>query len=58
MKKIIFIILTCFTLSCNTKSDKELEEVNLYSQRHYSVDEKQYENFEKKNWNKSKCSKS
>jgi len=48
MKKIIFIILTCFTLSCNTKSDKELQEVNLYSQRHYSVDEKQYENFEKK----------
>ena len=47
MKKIIFIILACFTLSCNTKSDKELQEVNLYSQRHYSVDEKKYENFEK-----------
>ena len=47
MKKIFYIVITCFVLSCNTKSEKKLQEVNLYSQRHYAVDEKQYENFEK-----------
>ena len=47
MKKIFYIAITCFVLSCNTKSEKKLQEVNLYSQRHYAVDEKQYENFEK-----------
>ena len=47
MKKIFYIAITCFVLSCNSKPEKKLQEVNLYSQRHYAVDEKQYENFEK-----------
>tara|TARA_B100000963_G_scaffold249101_1_gene218130 strand:+ start:3474 stop:4496 length:1023 start_codon:yes stop_codon:yes gene_type:complete len=45
MKKIIYIILTAIFFSC--ESTKELQEVNLYSQRHYAVDELQYENFTK-----------
>ena len=30
---------------CNINESKE---INIYSQRHYEVDRKQYENFEKK----------
>mgnify|MGYP006224630295 CR=1 FL=1 len=33
-------------MSCDS-NEKKSEEVNLYSQRHYSVDELQYENFTK-----------
>ena len=33
-------------LSCDN-NEKKSNEVNLYSQRHYSVDELQYENFTK-----------
>ena len=45
MKKITYLILISIFFSC--ESVKEVEEVNLYSQRHYAVDELQYENFTK-----------
>lgn len=45
MKKITYLILTAIFFSC--ESNKEVQEVNLYSQRHYAVDELQYENFTK-----------
>ncbi|MFL2609389.1 MAG: extracellular solute-binding protein [Cryomorphaceae bacterium] len=45
MKKIIYLISIAFFFSCD--SSKEVQEVNLYSQRHYAVDELQYENFTK-----------
>ena len=45
MKKIFYSLLVCLLVSCN--SEKKSDEVNLYSQRHYSVDKLQYENFEK-----------
>ena len=45
MKKITYLIFTAIFFSC--ESNKELQEVNLYSQRHYAVDELQYENFTK-----------
>ena len=45
MKKITYIIITAIFFSC--ESNKEVQEVNLYSQRHYAVDELQYENFTK-----------
>ena len=44
MKKIILLLLVTLSISCNKKN---LNEVNLYSQRHYNVDKKQYESFEK-----------
>ena len=46
MKKYLITILSVlFVLySCNTN---ESNEINIYSQRHYEVDKKQYENFEK-----------
>lgn len=44
MKKIILLLIVTLSISCNKKN---LNEVNLYSQRHYNVDKKQYENFEK-----------
>ena len=40
----IFSILLMF-FGCNINESKE---INIYSQRHYEVDRKQYENFEKK----------
>ena len=47
MKNNFFIALACLIMvSCNT-TDKKSNEVNLYSQRHYSVDMLQYENFTK-----------
>lgn len=45
MKKIIAALFLIIT-SCSSKKE-EINEVNLYSQRHYSVDEIQYKNFEK-----------
>ena len=45
MKSLIkYLLIVFFAISCN---DKNTLEVNLYSQRHYAVDQKQYENFEK-----------
>ncbi len=45
MKSLIkYVLIVFFSISCN---DKNTLEVNLYSQRHYAVDQKQYENFEK-----------
>ncbi|MEC7858520.1 MAG: Fe(3+) ABC transporter substrate-binding protein [Bacteroidota bacterium] len=43
MQKLLLAILIVIS-SCSSK--KELQEVNLYSQRHYSVDEVQYKKFE------------
>ncbi len=45
MKKITYLIFIAIFFSC--ESSREVEEVNLYSQRHYAVDELQYENFTK-----------
>ena len=45
MKKTIYLIIILIFFSC--ESVKEVQEVNLYSQRHYAVDELQYENFTK-----------
>jgi iron(III) transport system substrate-binding protein len=45
MKSLIkYVLIVFFAISCNKKNTLE---VNLYSQRHYAVDQKQYENFEK-----------
>ena len=46
MRYFIFII-TMILASCSTQKE-ESNEVNLYSQRHYSVDELQYKNFTEK----------
>lgn len=47
MKNIFYIIIVCsLFISCDSNKKKS-SEVNLYSQRHYSVDELQYENFTK-----------
>ncbi len=41
----LILIMFFFAMSCSQK--KEItNEVNLYSQRHYTVDEIQYKNFE------------
>ena len=45
MKKTTNLIIILIFFSC--ESVKEVQEVNLYSQRHYAVDELQYENFTK-----------
>ena len=47
MKNIYIILIYALLIGCDN-SEKKIEEVNLYSQRHYKVDEKQYENFTKK----------
>ena len=47
MKRIIIFISTILVLSSCDNTAKESNEINLYSQRHYKVDEKQYEAFEK-----------
>ena len=39
------LIIILFMISCS--NEKKSNEINLYSQRHYAVDKKQYENFEK-----------
>ncbi len=41
--KYLFIIL--FSINCS--NEKKSNEINLYSQRHYTIDKIQYENFEK-----------
>ena len=45
--KIVIILALVFLSSCQT-NQKESNEINIYSQRHYAVDELQYENFTKK----------
>lgn len=47
MKNYLISILSllCIVYSCDTN---ESNEINIYSQRHYEVDKKQYENFEQK----------
>ena len=45
MKKITYLIFIAIFFLANLA--REVEEVNLYSQRHYAVDELQYENFTK-----------
>jgi len=45
MKKIIYLFTFLFA-SC-IPNKKESNEINIYSQRHYNVDEIQYQNFEK-----------
>ena len=47
MKRVIIFISTILVLSSCGETSKESDEINLYSQRHYKVDEKQYETFEK-----------
>ena len=46
MKNIIFL-LSILAFSCSTNKEM-VNEVNLYSQRHYAVDELQYKNFTEK----------
>ena len=45
MKKLL-PILTLLFLSCSSNDSEQI--VNMYSQRHYDVDQKQYDNFEDK----------
>ena len=46
MKNILkTLIVSLLILSCS--NENKSNEINLYSQRHYTVDKKQYENFEK-----------
>ena len=45
-QRTILIICSLLILSSCTYEQKKSNEVNLYSQRHYTVDEKQYEAFE------------
>tara|TARA_B100000795_G_scaffold51943_1_gene34027 strand:- start:336 stop:1364 length:1029 start_codon:yes stop_codon:yes gene_type:complete len=47
MKNKFFIILITSLLTSCTNTEKKSNEVNLYSQRHYTVDKIQYENFTK-----------
>ena len=42
------VIFTLIILSACTPNKQEIQEVNLYSQRHYAVDELQYKNFTEK----------
>ncbi len=46
MRQILFF--TLIILSACTPNKQEIQEVNLYSQRHYAVDELQYKNFTEK----------
>ena len=46
MKKLIYIFTILLVASC-MPNKKNSNEINIYSQRHYNVDEIQYENFEK-----------
>ena len=45
MKKTIYLLIISIFFSC--ESVKKVQEVNLYSQRHYAIDELQYEKFTK-----------
>ena len=46
MKKYLLITFTLILSSCSQNENSN--EINIYSQRHYNVDELQYANFEKK----------
>ena len=46
MKKILYLSLIVILTSCMPNKNKS-KEINIYSQRHYNVDELQYQNFEK-----------
>ena len=46
MKKLMYLFIALFLTSC-MPNKKNSNEINIYSQRHYNVDEIQYENFEK-----------
>ncbi len=46
MKNLSYILLLFFCISSCTENKKKPNEVNLYSQRHYKVDEAQYKRFE------------
>lgn len=47
MKRIVVFISTILVLSSCGEKPKKSNEINLYSQRHYKVDEQQYKVFEK-----------
>ena len=47
MKRIVVFISTILVLSSCGEAPKKSNEINLYSQRHYKVDEQQYKVFEK-----------
>ena len=47
MNKCYFILLLSVLCVCCSPTNKTSNEINIYSQRHYSVDEIQYKNFEK-----------
>ena len=47
MKRIVVLISTILVLSSCGEKPKKSNEINLYSQRHYKVDEQQYKVFEK-----------
>ena len=46
LHKTLILLILVFLSSCQTNK-KESKEINIYSQRHYAVDELQYENFTK-----------
>ena len=46
MKKILYLSIVVILTSCMPNKNKS-KEINIYSQRHYNVDELQYQNFEK-----------
>ena len=46
LHKTLILLILVFLSSCQTNK-KESREINIYSQRHYAVDELQYENFTK-----------
>ena len=43
-----FLLLFTFIISACSTNQESIREVNLYSQRHYAVDELQYKNFTEK----------
>ena len=47
MKKLIWTSLVCITVIITGCNEKEKNEVNVYSHRHYDIDKKIYEAFEK-----------
>jgi len=46
MKKLFYVLFSLILGSCSSVN-KNTNEINIYSQRHYNVDEIQYQNFEK-----------
>ena len=47
MKIFYYILIFSILFTSCINSKKKVQEVNLYTQRHYSVDKKQFENFTK-----------